>query len=418
VWAGRANYEFTYNCLTSKKWWSQMEVVLKAVSPIYSVLRLADLQQKLYSISSFLPKMMKSMAEIRGNLSDNTIQRICWIGYWKKSTQDLNILSMIHLCLQLLHLILKHYTLPSLQGNQSPNMLSHWPSRSSQAHLQRLLLQLINLLSSQNRVGYLEEQRLENRLLMAGVDSVADWWDQYGGDCSELQEVARRIVSQCMSSSGCERNWSTFALVHTKLRNRLSYDKLHKLVFVHYNLKLRIQHFVTDMQSLQEMQTNKERERDSDPCSIIIDVAMYDEGNPIMDWLCTSRSESVPTLDEYDDRRPESPSPSRFVIEELGVCEEEVAVFRKKIGGKRGKKRKEGFEDDIFSDYESEPDQQGSPVYAESGESSFDDSEGNGDGDAVHASGDASDATELREGGSGAQLVRSGQSLSVRDRQG
>ena len=256
---------------------------------------------------------------------------------------------------------------------------------------------------------------------------LADWWDQYGGDCSELQEVARRIVSQCMSSSGCERNWSTFALVHTKLRNRLSYDKLHKLVFVHYNLKLRIQHFVTDMQSLQEMQTNKERERDSDPCSIIIDVAMYDEGNPIMDRLCTSRSESVPTLDEYDDRRPESPSPSIFVIEELGVCEEEVAVFRKKIGGKRGKKRKEGFEDDIFSDYESEPDQQGSPVYAESGENSFDDSEDNGefncligfcilyniallkykffkgDGDAVHASGDASDATELREGGSGAQ---------------
>jgi len=206
---------------------------------------------------------------------------------------------------------------------------------------------------------------------------LADWWDQYGGDCSELQEVARHIVSQCMSSSGCERNWSTFALVHTKLRNRLSYDKLHKLVFVHYNLKLRIQHFVTDMQNLQEMQTNKEHERDSDPCSILIDVTMYDERNPIMDWLCTSRSESAPTLDERDDQRPESPNPSRLVIDELGMSDEEVAAFKKKIGGKRGKKRKEEFED-IFSDYESESDQQGSPVYAESGESSSDDSEGNG----------------------------------------
>ena len=205
---------------------------------------------------------------------------------------------------------------------------------------------------------------------------LADWWDQYGGDCSELQEVARRIVSQCMSSSGCERNWSTFALVHTKLRNRLSYDKLHKLIFVHYNLKLRIQHFVTDMQNLQEMQTNKEHERDSNPCSILIDVTMYDERNPIMDWLCTSRSESAPTLDERDDQRPESPNPSRLVIDELGMSDEEVAAFKKKIGGKRGKKRKEEFED-IFSDYESESDQQGSPVYAESGESSFDDSEGN-----------------------------------------
>jgi len=162
---------------------------------------------------------------------------------------------------------------------------------------------------------------------------------------------------------------------------------------------LRIQHFVTDMQNLQEMQTNKEHERDSDPCSILIDVTMYDERNPIMDWLCTSRSESTPTLDERDDQRPESPNPSRLVIDELGMSDEEVAAFKKKIGGKRGKKRKEEFED-IFSDYESESDQQGSPVYAESGESSSDDSEGNGDGDAVHASGDAN---ELGEGGSTTQ---------------
>jgi len=72
VWVGRADHEFTYDCLTSKKWWSQMEVVLKAISPIYSVLRQ---QQKIYSISAFVPKMMKSMAEIQGNLSDNTIQK-------------------------------------------------------------------------------------------------------------------------------------------------------------------------------------------------------------------------------------------------------------------------------------------------------------------------------------------------------
>ena len=52
-----------------------MEVVLKVVSPIYYVLHLANQQQKFYSISAFVPKMMKSMTEIRGNLSDNTIQK-------------------------------------------------------------------------------------------------------------------------------------------------------------------------------------------------------------------------------------------------------------------------------------------------------------------------------------------------------
>ena len=56
-----------------------------------------------------------------------------------------------------------------------------------------------------------------------------------------------------------------------------------------------------------------------------------------------------------------------------------MAAFEKKIGGKWGKKRKEGFEEGIFSDYESESDQQGSLVYAESRESSCDDSVGNGE---------------------------------------
>jgi len=111
---------------------------------------------------------------------------------------------------------------------------------------------------------------------------LADWWDQYGGDYPDLQYFAKRIVSQCMSSSGCERNWSTFALVHTKLRNRLSYDKLHKLVYVHYNLKLRIQLFQDEMQSLQDMQCHLES--DSDPCSILMDCAMY-EASPHKRWL-------------------------------------------------------------------------------------------------------------------------------------
>ena len=38
----------------------------------------------------------------------------------------------------------------------------------------------------------------------------------------------------------CERNWSTFALIHTKQRNRLAYPRLQQLVFCYYNMKLKI----------------------------------------------------------------------------------------------------------------------------------------------------------------------------------
>src|SRR4051812_18814753 len=48
------------------------------------------------------------------------------------------------------------------------------------------------------------------------------------------------VLSQTTSATNCERNWSTFSYIHTKTRNRLKYKKLHKLVFTHYNMKLRM----------------------------------------------------------------------------------------------------------------------------------------------------------------------------------
>ncbi|PWZ18613.1 hypothetical protein Zm00014a_025067 [Zea mays] len=157
------------------------------------------------------------------------------------------------------------------------------------------------------------------------------------GEHKELQMLARRIVSQWLSSSGCERNWSTFALVHAKLRNRLGYEKLHKLIYVHYNFKLHIQYFENDMQSLQEMQVFKDTELD--PYSVMIDVAMYDE----------------------------------VLMDELGM-DGEVTTLKRKLdfNTRDGKnKRKAGLvdiEDDVESDSS-----EGSPIHVELCDSSSDD---------------------------------------------
>ncbi|KAH7285019.1 hypothetical protein KP509_33G007900 [Ceratopteris richardii] len=52
------------------------------------------------------------------------------------------------------------------------------------------------------------------------------------------RELAIRILSQDCSVSPCERNWSTWALFHTKKRNRLSTTQLERLVYCHCNLRL------------------------------------------------------------------------------------------------------------------------------------------------------------------------------------
>ena len=62
----------------------------------------------------------------------------------------------------------------------------------------------------------------------------ADWWINYCEEAPNLQKIAIKVLSQICSSLGCERNWSMWSLIHTKLSNWLTMKKLHKLVFVHY----------------------------------------------------------------------------------------------------------------------------------------------------------------------------------------
>ncbi|MQL72943.1 hypothetical protein Taro_005297, partial [Colocasia esculenta] len=59
----------------------------------------------------------------------------------------------------------------------------------------------------------------------------AEWWIQVNyqqAGTNPLMYVAMRVLSQTTSSSPCERNWSTFSLIHTKIRNRLGVDRLEK----------------------------------------------------------------------------------------------------------------------------------------------------------------------------------------------
>jgi hypothetical protein len=95
-----------------------------------------------------------------------------------------------------------------------------------------------------------------------------------------------------------------FALVHTKLRNLLGYEKLDRLVYVHYNLKFLIQQFVLD----------NPQEKEIDPYSVMMDVVLFYENNPILEWFSNSRSESRPILDGNDDDNNYWDAPGNFSL--------------------------------------------------------------------------------------------------------
>ncbi|KAI8555769.1 hypothetical protein RHMOL_Rhmol05G0200200 [Rhododendron molle] len=113
-----------------------------------------------------------------------------------------------------------------------------------------------------------------------------EWWIHYGVSAPQLQKIVVIVLSQITSSSNYERNWSTFSLIHTKTRNRLKYQKLNKIVYVYYNMRLKIRHA-----------TRRSDEKRDDHFNPINLNYIFDENDPLAEWL---QEEEHTILDDID----------------------------------------------------------------------------------------------------------------------
>jgi hypothetical protein len=161
------------------------------------------------------------------------------------------------------------------------------------------------------------------------------WWEMFDYSTPALQKLAIRLVSQCASAIGCERNWSIFAFIHTKGRNRLTYEKLHKLVYVNYNL--RIQNSIDGASR-----------HDDDPFNRLMELTLVDASNPIREWMERARSTVQPELDE-ESPDTDASIPSAMVtatthprdLQHRTGSSSVLEWARKNIGGShRGKRKK------------------------------------------------------------------------------
>ncbi|KAL0216599.1 hypothetical protein P9112_008783 [Eukaryota sp. TZLM1-RC] len=59
------------------------------------------------------------------------------------------------------------------------------------------------------------------------------WWQQFCYDALELQKLALQVVSQFVSASAVERLWSLHDWIHSKRRNRLTEERVNKLIAVY-----------------------------------------------------------------------------------------------------------------------------------------------------------------------------------------
>jgi hypothetical protein len=85
------------------------------------------------------------------------------------------------------------------------------------------------------------------------------------------------------------------------VHNRLSYKKLHKLVYVNYNLRIRL--WQADLYKREENLFHK-----------LMELSLYDEHNSIRGWMEHGRSYVDPLLDK-EDTQSDTPILSRLVME-------------------------------------------------------------------------------------------------------
>ncbi|KAG8365826.1 hypothetical protein BUALT_Bualt17G0012300 [Buddleja alternifolia] len=63
-------------------------------------------------------------------------------------------------------------------------------------------------------------------------------WTLHGPAAPNLQNIVVKLLAHVSSSSCSERNWSTYAFVHSTRRNQITPQRAQDLVFVHSNLRL------------------------------------------------------------------------------------------------------------------------------------------------------------------------------------
>ncbi|KAL3692182.1 hypothetical protein R1sor_005833 [Riccia sorocarpa] len=56
------------------------------------------------------------------------------------------------------------------------------------------------------------------------------WYILYGHGIPAMRDLAMQILGQSVTSSACERNWSSFSHIHNKKHNRLTVERVDKLV--------------------------------------------------------------------------------------------------------------------------------------------------------------------------------------------
>ncbi|KAJ8775002.1 hypothetical protein K2173_020006 [Erythroxylum novogranatense] len=218
--------------LEDREFWSQCQFVIRVCEPLVRVLRLADSEEK-PTMGYIFDAMERATEAIKANLKHRPSLYQPYISIINERRKR-QLSSPLFVAGAFLNPSVYFRLDVEKQAEVSRGMLMTITTIVPHDSMQiALTTQMEAYKYSYGDFG------MSVAIQQRGLLSPVAWWDLFGCSVPDLRKFAIRILSQCVSATGCERNWSTFEFIHSKKRNRLEHKRLNDLIFVRYNLKLR-----------------------------------------------------------------------------------------------------------------------------------------------------------------------------------
>nr|XP_043613038.1 uncharacterized protein LOC122585009 [Erigeron canadensis] len=228
------------------EWWDKVSYILSFTRPIYDMIRACDTDKPcLHLVYEMWDTMIdKVKLEIYKKEKLQVSQRSIFydvvhgilVARWAKNKNPLHCLA--------------HSLNPRYYSDEwlSEDLTRSAPHRDAEILVERMkcfrrlfpnddeyskVLDEYTMFSMKN--GYFED--LTSISKMATMEPKS-WWVNFGAQTPFLQTLAFRLLGQPSSSSCAERNWSTYAFIHSLRRNKLTTSRAQDLVYIHNNLRL------------------------------------------------------------------------------------------------------------------------------------------------------------------------------------
>ncbi|KAK9665685.1 hypothetical protein RND81_14G128800 [Saponaria officinalis] len=211
--------------------WEEVENVLRILEPLYHILKFADSEGPL--MGEIYEKMNNMLGEVKDIMATNrrssdfvTMEHLI-TERWEKMNVPIHC-SGFALNPRFYDANYLLSTAPGCLKRNAPNL-----DKEVVTGVMKAFEKFATNPMEEGLFGLKAAQ--EDALIMDGIT----WWSSYGSEAPELCQIEIKILSQPISSSSAERNWSTYKFIHSVIRNRLNNIRAEKLVFIHSNLRLR-----------------------------------------------------------------------------------------------------------------------------------------------------------------------------------